>query len=142
MAGSVNKVILVGNLGRDPEIRRTQDGRPIANLSIATSDTWRDKATGERFEVSAVVGRFEQVHELSLDRLRPTGHLGLRGGQQLVQGRWSPFPSPWRVAPVFVDGGGRTRGWRASSLRAAEKWALGTQAEGDGAIPTAPSPAA
>src|SRR5216110_1250384 len=50
MAGSVNKVILVGNLGRDPEIRRTQDGRPIANLSIATSESWRDKATGERKE--------------------------------------------------------------------------------------------
>jgi single-strand DNA-binding protein len=50
MAGSVNKVILVGNLGRDPEIRRTQDGRPIANLRIATTDTWRDKATGERRE--------------------------------------------------------------------------------------------
>src|SRR5215467_3314178 len=50
MAGSVNKVILVGNLGKDPEIRRTQDGRPIANLSVATSDTWRDKASGERRE--------------------------------------------------------------------------------------------
>src|SRR6201993_4243133 len=50
MAGSVNKVILVGNLGKDPEIRRTQDGRPIANLSVATSETWRDKATGERRE--------------------------------------------------------------------------------------------
>jgi single-strand DNA-binding protein len=50
MAGSVNKVILVGNLGRDPEIRRTQDGRPIANLSVATSETWRDKNTGERKE--------------------------------------------------------------------------------------------
>jgi len=50
MAGSVNKVILVGNLGADPEIRRTQDGRPIANLSIATSETWRDKNTGERKE--------------------------------------------------------------------------------------------
>ncbi len=50
MAGSVNKVILVGNVGKDPEIRRTQDGRPIANLSIATSDTWRDKQTGERKE--------------------------------------------------------------------------------------------
>ncbi|MFN5720738.1 MAG: single-stranded DNA-binding protein, partial [Bradyrhizobium sp.] len=49
-AGSVNKVILVGNLGKDPEIRRTQDGRPIANLSIATSETWRDKGTGERKE--------------------------------------------------------------------------------------------
>ncbi|KJC37267.1 single-stranded DNA-binding protein [Bradyrhizobium sp. LTSP849] len=50
MAGSVNKVILVGNLGKDPEIRRTQDGRPIANLSIATSETWRDKNSGERKE--------------------------------------------------------------------------------------------
>ena len=50
MAGSVNKVILIGNLGNDPEIRRTQDGRPIANLSIATSDTWKDKNTGERRE--------------------------------------------------------------------------------------------
>jgi len=50
MAGSVNKVILIGNLGKDPEIRRTQDGRPIGNLRIATSDTWRDKATGERRE--------------------------------------------------------------------------------------------
>jgi single-strand DNA-binding protein len=50
MAGSVNKVILIGNLGADPEIRRTQDGRPIANLRIATSETWRDKNTGERKE--------------------------------------------------------------------------------------------
>src|ERR1700681_415210 len=50
MAGSVNKVILVGNLGKDPEVRRTQDGRPIVNLTVATSDTWRDKNTGERKE--------------------------------------------------------------------------------------------
>ncbi|MCX2722780.1 single-stranded DNA-binding protein [Roseibium salinum] len=50
MAGSVNKVILVGNLGADPEIRRTQDGRPIANLRIATSESWRDRNTGERRE--------------------------------------------------------------------------------------------
>jgi single-strand DNA-binding protein len=50
MAGSVNKVILVGNLGKDPEVRRTQDGRPIVNLSVATSESWRDKNTGERKE--------------------------------------------------------------------------------------------
>jgi single-strand DNA-binding protein len=50
MAGSVNKVILIGNLGADPEIRRTQDGRPVANLRVATSESWRDKATGERKE--------------------------------------------------------------------------------------------
>ncbi len=50
MAGSVNKVILIGNLGADPEIKHTQDGRPIANLRIATSENWRDKQTGERRE--------------------------------------------------------------------------------------------
>ncbi len=50
MAGSVNKVILVGNLGADPEIRHTQDGRPIANLRLATSESWKDKSTGERRE--------------------------------------------------------------------------------------------
>lgn len=50
MAGSVNKVILVGNLGRDPEVRHTQDGKPIVNLSLATSETWRDRNTGERKE--------------------------------------------------------------------------------------------
>lgn len=50
MAGSVNKVILVGNLGRDPEIRRTPAGDPVASLRIATSETWRDKQSGERRE--------------------------------------------------------------------------------------------
>lgn len=50
MAGSVNKVILLGNVGADPEIRRTQDGRPIANLRIATSESWRDRNSGERKE--------------------------------------------------------------------------------------------
>lgn len=50
MAGSVNKVILVGNLGRDPEIRTLNSGERVANLSLATSETWRDKATGERKE--------------------------------------------------------------------------------------------
>jgi single-strand DNA-binding protein len=50
MAGSVNKVILIGNLGRDPEIRTTQDGTKVANLSLATSENWRDKTSGERRE--------------------------------------------------------------------------------------------
>ncbi len=50
MAGSVNKVILIGNLGADPEVRQTQDGRPIVNLRVATSENWRDKSTGERRE--------------------------------------------------------------------------------------------
>ncbi|XHE14419.1 single-stranded DNA-binding protein [Agrobacterium deltaense] len=50
MAGSVNKVILIGNVGADPEIRRSQDGKPIANLRIATSESWRDRNSGERKE--------------------------------------------------------------------------------------------
>ena len=50
MAGSVNKVILLGNLGRDPEVRSFQNGGKVVNLRIATSETWRDKATGERKE--------------------------------------------------------------------------------------------
>ena len=50
MAGSVNKVILIGNVGADPEIRRTQSGTPIANLRIATSESWRDRNSGERRE--------------------------------------------------------------------------------------------
>src|SRR6185312_11872126 len=50
MAGSVNKVILVGNLGKDPEVRRLNSGEPVVNLSIATSENWRDKQSGERRE--------------------------------------------------------------------------------------------
>ena len=50
MAGSVNKVILVGNLGRDPEVRRLNSGKPVVNLSVATSESWRDRETGERKE--------------------------------------------------------------------------------------------
>ncbi|KKB96511.1 Single-stranded DNA-binding protein [Candidatus Arcanobacter lacustris] len=50
MSGSVNKVILIGNVGKDPEIRSTQDGRELANITLATSERWKDKSTGERKE--------------------------------------------------------------------------------------------
>lgn len=50
MSGSINKVLLIGNLGADPEIRHTQDGRPICNMRVATTDSWRDKQSGERRE--------------------------------------------------------------------------------------------
>ena len=50
MAGSVNKVILIGNLGKDPEVRTMQNGGKVANLSLATSESWKDKSTGERKE--------------------------------------------------------------------------------------------
>src|SRR3954463_9493852 len=78
MAGSVNKVILVGNLGKDPEIRRTQDGRPIANLSVATSETWRDKASGERKEKT-------EWHRVSIynDRLPDGAEKDLKKGAKV-----------------------------------------------------------
>ena len=52
MAGSLNRVMLIGNLGRDPEVRTMQNGQKVANLSLATSESWKDKATGERKEKS------------------------------------------------------------------------------------------
>ena len=68
MAGSVNKVILVGNLGRDPEVRSMQDGRSMVNMSVATSDTWRDRQSGEEHAEEArqhhVAGDAEQAIDL------------------------------------------------------------------------------
>ena len=85
MAGSVNKVILVGNLGRDPEIRRTQDGRPICNFSVATSDNCRDKATGERREKTEwhnVVIFNEGLCRIAEQYLRKGSKVYLEGGLQ------------------------------------------------------------
>ena len=58
MAGSVNKVILLGNLGRDPEVRNFPNGGKVANFSIATSETWKDRNTGERRERTASARAF------------------------------------------------------------------------------------
>ncbi len=85
MAGSVNKVILIGNLGADPEIRRTQDGRPIANLRVATSESWRDKATGERKEKTEwhrVVIFNEQLCKIAEQYLRKGSKVYLEGALQ------------------------------------------------------------
>jgi hypothetical protein len=70
MAGSVNKVILVGNLGRDPEVKSMQDGRSLVNMSVATSETWRDRNSGERKERT----------ESQVDRPERPGALYDRGG--------------------------------------------------------------
>ncbi len=89
MAGSVNKVILVGNLGRDPEIRSTQDGFRIANLSLATSETWRDKNTGERRERTEwhrVVIFNERLSEVAEKYLRKGAKVYLEG--QLQTRKW------------------------------------------------------
>ena len=73
MSGSVNRVIIIGNLGADPDIKKTQTGDSIANLSVATSDTWKDKNTGERKEKSewhkvAIFGGLAKIAEQYLKK--------------------------------------------------------------------------
>ena len=85
MAGSINRVFLIGNLGADPEIRRTQDGRPIANLRIATSESWRDKSTGERKEKTewhTVVIFSEPICKVAEQYLRKGSKVYIEGGLQ------------------------------------------------------------
>ena len=85
MAGSVNKVILVGNLGRDPEIRTTQDGLKIVNMSLATSETWRDRNTGERRERTEwhrVVIFNERLAEVAEKYLRKGSKIHVEGALQ------------------------------------------------------------
>ena len=82
---SVNKVILVGNLGADPEIRRLNSGDPIANLSLATSESWRDKSTGERKEKStwhAVVIFNENLVKVAENYLRKGSKIYIEGALQ------------------------------------------------------------
>ncbi len=89
MAGSVNKVILIGNLGRDPEIRSTQDGTRVANLSLATSENWRDKNTGERREKTEwhrVVIFNERLVEVAEKYLRKGSKIYIEG--QLQTRKW------------------------------------------------------
>lgn len=89
MAGSVNKVTLVGNLGKDPEIRTTQAGMKIVNLAVATSDTWNDKSSGERKEQT-------EWHRVVImnDRLAETAEKYLRKGSK-----------------VYIEGKLQTRKW-------------------------------
>ena len=90
MAGSVNKVILVGNLGRDPETRQMQDGNSVANLSLATSESWRDKNTGERREKTEwhrVVIFNERLVEVAQKYLRKGSKIYIEG--QLQTRKWT-----------------------------------------------------
>ncbi|MBV8120801.1 MAG: single-stranded DNA-binding protein [Alphaproteobacteria bacterium] len=93
MAGSVNKVILVGNLGADPEIRSTQDGTRIANLRVATSESWRDRVSGERKERT-------EWHRVVIfnDRLADIAEKYLRKGSK-----------------VYLEGALQTRKWTDNS---------------------------
>jgi len=89
MAGSVNKVILIGNLGKDPEVRNTQDGSKIVNLTLATSETWNDRASGERRERT-------EWHRVVIfnDRVADVAERFLRKGRK-----------------VYVEGSLQTRKW-------------------------------
>jgi single-strand DNA-binding protein len=93
MAGSVNKVILVGNLGKDPEIRTVQDGTKIVNLTLATSETWNDKASGERKEKT-------EWHRVVIfnDRIGDVAERYLKKG-----------------AKIYVEGALQTRKWTDQS---------------------------
>ncbi len=90
MAGSVNKVILVGNLGRDPEVRSMQDGRSMVNMSVATSDTWRDRQSGERKERTEwhrVVIFNEKLAEVAQKYVRKGSKVYIEG--QLATRKWT-----------------------------------------------------
>ncbi len=90
MASSVNKVILIGNLGRDPEVRHTNDGMPVVNINLATSESWRDKATGERRERTEwhrVVIFNEPLGEIAQKYLRKGSKVYLEG--QLQTRKWT-----------------------------------------------------
>ncbi|MBB1092472.1 single-stranded DNA-binding protein [Rhodopseudomonas pseudopalustris] len=103
MAGSVNKVILVGNLGADPEIKRTQDGRPIANLRIATSETWRDRASGERKEKTEwhrVVIFSEGLCKIAEQYLKKGSKIYLEG--QLQTRKWTDQSGAERYSTEVV----------------------------------------
>lgn len=103
MAGSVNKVILVGNLGRDPEIRRTQDGRPIANLRIATSESWKDRNSGERKEKTewhSVVIFNENLCKVAEQYLRKGAKVYIEG--QLQTRKWQDQQGQERYSTEVV----------------------------------------
>ena len=109
MAGSVNKVILIGNLGADPEIRRTQDGKPIANLNIATSESWRDRNSGERKEKTEwhrVVIFNEGLCKVAEQYLKKGAGLHRRPAadpQMAGQGRPGPLLDGSRAAGLQLD---------------------------------------
>ena len=103
MAGSVNKVILVGNLGRDPETRQMQDGKPVVNMSVATSETWKDRQTGERRERTEwhrVVIFNEHLADIAQRYLRKGSKVYLEG--QLQTRKWTDQSGQERYSTEVV----------------------------------------
>src|SRR5215472_7317976 len=141
MAGSVNKVILIGNLGRDPEIRSTQDGMRIANLAVATSESWRDRVSGERKERTEwhrVVIFNERLAEIAEKYLRKGSKVNLEGALQtrkwIDQGGQERYTTEivlnrFRGELTMLDGQGAPaapagRRWKAAMTRAVPLAAL------------------
>jgi single-strand DNA-binding protein len=126
MAGSVNKVILVGNLGKDPEVRRMTSGEPVVNLSVATSESWRDKASGERKEKTEwhrVVIFNENLAKVAEQYLRKGAKIYIEG--QLSTRKWTDKDGQEKYSTEIVlnrfrgelqmldgrgEGGGRSEG--------------------------------
>ncbi len=105
MAGSVNKVIIVGNLGRDPEVRSTQAGMKIVNLAVATSETWNDKASGERKELTEwhrVVIMNERLGEVAEKYLRKGSKIYLEG--KLQTRKWTDQSGQERYTTEIMIG--------------------------------------
>ena len=103
MAGSVNKVILVGNLGRDPEVRSTQNGQKIVNMTVATSESWKDRQTGERREKTEwhrVVIFNPNLGEIAERYLRKGSKVYLEG--QLQTRKWTDQSGQERYSTEVV----------------------------------------
>lgn len=136
MAGSVNKVILVGNLGRDPEIRHSNDGNPIVNLRLATSERWRDRNTGEqreRTEWHSVVVFNERLGEFAQKYLQKGSKIYLEG--HLQTRKWTDREGQERYTTEVVLGRFR------SELVSLDSRGGGAPAGDPGPAAAAPAPA-
>jgi single-strand DNA-binding protein len=105
MAGSVNKVILIGNLGRDPEVRSTQNGGKIVNLNVATSESWKDKSTGDRQEKTEwhrVVIFNDRVGEIAERYLKKGSKVYIEGALQTR--KWTDKEGQERYSTEIVIG--------------------------------------
>lgn len=129
MAGSVNKVILLGNVGADPEIRRTQDGRPIATIRLATSESWRDRTSGERREKTEwhqVVIFAEPLCKVVEQYVKKGSKLYVEG--QLQTRKWQDSQGQDRYSTEVV-----LQGFNASIQLLDKREGSGYRAGGDGA---------
>lgn len=143
MAGSVNKVILVGNLGRDPEIRTTQDGREIANFSIATSESWKDRNTGERKEKTEwhrVVIFNEALVNVVKNYVKKGSKLYLEGSLQTR--KWTDKDGHEKyTTEVVLQGFNAVLTMLDSKRDGGSSFSDGTQSYGAAASSSAPAPA-